>query len=179
MIPSIPNYKLQLILISTCGVVERCLTSAVAQPLADMPFYSIPRIDKTSHFPRRHNLPASPRPGRRCLPPGSHAVANSRRPWRPRLGPRWSHPVPPGFAAAPRIITVALLAVSALLSRSPVPTVAAELVKLTLLANAREKGAGIHSLLSLRSFCASVFVFPGLPQLAPHCVWLLLLRCSL
>nr|ACF82844.1 unknown [Zea mays] len=56
--------------------------------------------------------------------------------------PRWSHPVPPpGFAAAPRIITVALLAVSALLSRSPVPTVAAELVKLTLLANAREKGA--------------------------------------
>jgi hypothetical protein len=164
MIPSIPNYKLQLILISTCGVVERCLTSAVAQPLADMPFYSIPRIDKTSHFPRRHNLP-----GRR-----SHAVAKAMA-----TAPRWSHPVPPGFAAAPRIITVALLAVSALLSRSPVPTVAAELVKLTLLANAREKGAGIHSLLSLRSFCASVFVFSGLPQLAPHCVWLLLLRCSL
>jgi hypothetical protein len=125
-----------------------------------MPFYSIPRIDKTSHFPRRHNLPASPRPARRCLPPGSHAVAKAMA-----TAPRWSHPVPPpGFAAAPRIITVALLAVSALLSRSPVPTVAAELVKLTLLANAREKGAGIHSLLSLRSFCASVFVFPGLPR---------------
>ncbi|ONM35766.1 Pectin acetylesterase 5 [Zea mays] len=60
--------------------------------------------------------------------------------------PRWSHPVPPpGFAAAPRIITVALLAVSALLSRSPVPTVAAELVKLTLLANAREKGADFYN----------------------------------
>lgn len=139
-----------------------------------LPFYSIPRFDKTSHFPRRHNLPASPRPARRCLLPGSHAVAKAMA-----TAPRWSYPVPPGFAAAPRIITVALLAVSALLSRSPVPTVAAELVKLTLLANAREKGAGIHSLLSLRSFCASVFVFPSPGCLAPHCVWLLLLRCSL
>ncbi|CAD6228780.1 unnamed protein product [Miscanthus lutarioriparius] len=48
----------------------------------------------------------------------------------------------PGFAApAPRLITMTLLAVSALLSRSSVPTAAAELVELTLLANAREKGA--------------------------------------
>ncbi|KAM0877913.1 hypothetical protein ACQ4PT_035204 [Festuca glaucescens] len=42
----------------------------------------------------------------------------------------------PGFAAAPQVITMTLLAVSALL-----PAAAAELVELTLLANAQEKGA--------------------------------------
>jgi len=58
------------------------------------------------------------------------------------------------MAAAPRLITMTLLAVSALLSRPA----AAELVELTLLANAREKGAGIQLTFfnSLRSFCTSV-----------------------
>jgi hypothetical protein len=77
----------------------------------------------------------------------------------------------PGFAAAaPRLIKMTLLAVSALLSRSSVPTAASELVELTLLANAREKGAGIR--LTLLAFvCTSVC--PGaaswLRMLAPFC----------